>query len=130
MSMNPLISDAGRPMRRALHSATLRIEDAERTQFELLIPAPAIVRHVDARVLSVPSPVVGGKPRTVFIPILTLEVDPQALPIKKRFYVLLYGKVASGLELAEWVFVGAANLPNGMPLAVYELPPGPPAPQS
>jgi hypothetical protein len=117
-----LVSDAAKPMRRALHLETLKLLDEERAQFDLQIPAPAVLRSAIARAFTTEQRVIGSKPKTGIALVLTFEVDPDAAPIARRYYALPYGIVIEGAHLAEFVFELVATLPNGAPVALYSMP--------
>lgn len=119
----PLISDVARPMRRSLHLETLKLLDGERSMFDLLVPAPAVLRSALARQFQVKQHVIGAEPKHGIAIVLTFEIDPEAAPIARRYYALPYGVTMEGAHIAELVFETIATLPNGAPVAIYAMPP-------
>lgn len=134
--MRPLVSDAAAPLRRALLVETLVIADTEKLLFDLEVPAPAILRHMYARVKPLETKVraanggAAAKGSAILV-VLVFEVDPEAKErVKKRYYTLILGSTMEGQGLAETTFAGVATLPNGAPIALYECTPPASSPPS
>jgi hypothetical protein len=127
--VKPLVTDAAAPLRRSLYVETLVIADTGKLMFDIDVPAPAILRHVYARVKPLETKVraVNGSAAakgSAILVVLVFEVDPEAKElVKKRYYTLLLGSTMEGQGLAEMMFAGIATLPNGAPIAVYDCTP-------
>lgn len=126
--MTTLVSDAAAPIRREIDVQTITLTDDVKLEYELAVRAPAVLRDVYARAVGMKGRVVGSPKREAIVIALVYEVDPEGSPITRCYYVLPFGRTAEGAAVAEMVFAGIATLSNGAPIAIYELPPRPPAP--
>jgi hypothetical protein len=120
--VHPLISDLARPFRRTLHLETLKLLDDEHAQFDLQVPAPAVLRSAIARQFQVQKKIIGAQPQSGIAIVLTFEVDPDAARVARRYYALPLGVTVEGAHAAQFIFETIATLPNGAPVAIYSMP--------